>query len=269
MDSDQWLQQGIAVVKEEQSGARPQLQTERRARPHKEQALSCPRCNSTNTKFCYYNNYSLNQPRYFCKTCRRYWTEGGSLRNVPVGGGSRKNKRPSSSTFSPSASSLTSSTTTAATTATSLVSELDHAPQMPLGASNFYQGGKDLNLSFPNQNMGHEFGGFPSSSSSSLSAMELLRSGMGLGPFVPGPGSGFGFHELVRPDLKLPLGGSMQEGGAGRLLLPFEDLKQVSMGHASREERNGSVQGQGEPNFFWNASMGNGSCSGDGGGGSW
>ncbi|KAK1626928.1 hypothetical protein QYE76_001243 [Lolium multiflorum] len=32
------------------------------------------------------------QPRYFCKTRRRYWTECGSLRNVPVGGGSRKNK---------------------------------------------------------------------------------------------------------------------------------------------------------------------------------
>ncbi|KAL5683111.1 hypothetical protein ACJX0J_009496, partial [Zea mays] len=32
-------------------------------------------------------------PRYFCKTCRRYWTKGGALRNVPVGGGCRKNKR--------------------------------------------------------------------------------------------------------------------------------------------------------------------------------
>ncbi|XP_074574543.1 uncharacterized protein LOC141830992 [Curcuma longa] len=73
------------------------------ARPSKEQALKCPRCNSTSTKFCYYNNYSLSQPRYFCKTCRRYWTEGGSLRNVPVGGGSRKNKR--SATTSSSSSS--------------------------------------------------------------------------------------------------------------------------------------------------------------------
>ncbi|OMO99038.1 Zinc finger, Dof-type [Corchorus olitorius] len=53
----------------------------------------CPRCESSNTKFCYYNNYSLSQPRYFCKTCRRYWTQGGTLRNVPVGGGSRKSKR--------------------------------------------------------------------------------------------------------------------------------------------------------------------------------
>ncbi|XP_065879585.1 dof zinc finger protein DOF1.6-like [Euphorbia lathyris] len=53
----------------------------------------CPRCESVNTKFCYYNNYSLSQPRYFCKTCRRYWTHGGTLRNVPVGGGCRKGKR--------------------------------------------------------------------------------------------------------------------------------------------------------------------------------
>ncbi|XP_022877001.1 dof zinc finger protein DOF3.1-like [Olea europaea var. sylvestris] len=63
----------------------------------------CPRCDSDSTKFCYFNNYSLSQPRYFCKACRRYWTQGGTLRNVPVGGGCRKNKRskaPSSSSSS-------------------------------------------------------------------------------------------------------------------------------------------------------------------------
>ncbi|KAG7034360.1 Dof zinc finger protein DOF1.7, partial [Cucurbita argyrosperma subsp. argyrosperma] len=56
------------------------------------QNLRCPRCDSANTKFCYYNNYNLTQPRHFCKTCRRYWTKGGALRNVPIGGGCRKNK---------------------------------------------------------------------------------------------------------------------------------------------------------------------------------
>lgn len=56
--------------------------------------LRCPRCDSSNTKFCYYNNYNLTQPRHFCKTCRRYWTKGGALRNVPIGGGCRKNKGP-------------------------------------------------------------------------------------------------------------------------------------------------------------------------------
>ncbi|RWW80805.1 hypothetical protein BHE74_00010831 [Ensete ventricosum] len=55
-------------------------------------ARRCPRCDSANTKFCYYNNYSKLQPRHYCRACRRHWTEGGTLRNVPVGG-SRKKKR--------------------------------------------------------------------------------------------------------------------------------------------------------------------------------
>ncbi|KAI4319078.1 hypothetical protein MLD38_032723 [Melastoma candidum] len=73
---------------------------ERRLRPQHDQPLKCPRCDSAHTKFCYYNNYSLSQPRYFCKTCRRYWTKGGTLRNIPVGGGCRKNKKASSSSSS-------------------------------------------------------------------------------------------------------------------------------------------------------------------------
>lgn len=100
--SDHWLQ---GTIHEDQSGmdsssspsgdmltcSRPMI--ERRLRPPHDQALKCPRCDSTHTKFCYYNNYSLSQPRYFCKTCRRYWTKGGTLRNIPVGGGCRKNKK--------------------------------------------------------------------------------------------------------------------------------------------------------------------------------
>ncbi|KAL8166819.1 hypothetical protein V2J09_008318 [Rumex salicifolius] len=61
--------------------------------PLPEPGLKCPRCDSSNTKFCYFNNYNLTQPRHFCKACRRYWTRGGALRNVPVGGRLRKNKR--------------------------------------------------------------------------------------------------------------------------------------------------------------------------------
>uniref|UniRef100_A0A7N0T1C0 Dof zinc finger protein n=1 Tax=Kalanchoe fedtschenkoi TaxID=63787 RepID=A0A7N0T1C0_KALFE len=72
---------------------------DRRLRPNylQNQALKCPRCDSLNTKFCYYNNYNLSQPRHFCKSCRRYWTKGGVLRNVPVGGGCRKSPKRSSS----------------------------------------------------------------------------------------------------------------------------------------------------------------------------
>ena len=76
---------------------RPLQIMDRMSKPNVEIAPNCPRCASSNTKFCYYNNYSLSQPRYFCKGCRRYWTRGGSLRNVPVGGGCRKNRRGKSS----------------------------------------------------------------------------------------------------------------------------------------------------------------------------
>ncbi|WVZ74233.1 hypothetical protein U9M48_022443, partial [Paspalum notatum var. saurae] len=170
--------------------------TERRARPQKEKALNCPRCNSTNTKFCYYNNYSLQQPRYFCKTCRRYWTEGGSLRNVPVGGGSRKNKRSSSAVSSAAAS------TSAAISGTVPVGHAAKNPKL------MHEGAHDLNLAFPHHNgrglQPPEFSAFPSLESSSvcnpgaamaggngaaagrgvgaLSAMELLRS---TGCYVP------------------------------------------------------------------------------------
>ncbi|KAI5073999.1 hypothetical protein GOP47_0012012 [Adiantum capillus-veneris] len=54
--------------------------------------VPCPRCHSLNTKFCYFNNYNVKQPRHFCRECQRYWTAGGSLRNVPIGAGRRKHK---------------------------------------------------------------------------------------------------------------------------------------------------------------------------------
>lgn len=75
------------------------------APPPEPEHLPCPRCDSTNTKFCYYNNYNFSQPRHFCKACRRYWTHGGTLRDIPIGGGSRKNakrSRPSASIFATS-----------------------------------------------------------------------------------------------------------------------------------------------------------------------
>ncbi|XVF43133.1 hypothetical protein PTKIN_Ptkin02bG0016000 [Pterospermum kingtungense] len=62
-----------------------------------DKVLPCPRCNSKETKFCYYNNYNVNQPRHFCKNCQRYWTAGGTMRNLPVGAGRRKTKTSSSS----------------------------------------------------------------------------------------------------------------------------------------------------------------------------
>ncbi|VVB04703.1 unnamed protein product [Arabis nemorensis] len=88
---------GVVSSQDYQNQKKPS-QAFRQAPP--EQSLRCPRCDSTNTKFCYYNNYSLSQPRYFCKSCRRYWTKGGILRNIPIGGAYRKHKRSSSTTKS-------------------------------------------------------------------------------------------------------------------------------------------------------------------------
>ncbi|XVF40342.1 hypothetical protein PTKIN_Ptkin01aG0105700 [Pterospermum kingtungense] len=78
------------VVKEEQNNA--DHTTVDHKRPDK--IIPCPRCKSMETKFCYFNNYNVNQPRHFCKGCQRYWTAGGALRNVPVGAGRRKAKPP-------------------------------------------------------------------------------------------------------------------------------------------------------------------------------
>ncbi|KAI9093907.1 hypothetical protein K1719_026905 [Acacia pycnantha] len=140
---------------------------EKKGRPQEQ--LNCPRCNSTNTKFCYYNNYSLTQPRYFCKTCRRYWTEGGSLRNVPVGGGSRKNKKLFTNNPNSSSSTKVLPDLNPPTTSTSS----SQNPKLLM------QGGQDLNLAFPPINVDNYHHGLTyQSSSSSTSALALLRAGM-------------------------------------------------------------------------------------------
>lgn len=72
------------------NGKDPKCQEKALKKPDK--ILPCPRCDSLETKFCYYNNYNVNQPRHFCKSCQRYWTAGGTMRNVPVGAGRRKSK---------------------------------------------------------------------------------------------------------------------------------------------------------------------------------
>lgn len=103
--------------------------------PMPEAALKCPRCESTNTKFCYFNNYSLTQPRHFCKTCRRYWTRGGALRNVPVGGGCRRNKRSKgSSSKSPPVSSDRQQTSGSGNSSSSAIASNNSgglSPQIP------------------------------------------------------------------------------------------------------------------------------------------
>ncbi|XP_044501576.1 dof zinc finger protein DOF2.5-like isoform X2 [Mangifera indica] len=260
---------------------------ERKARPQEQ--VNCPRCNSTNTKFCYYNNYSLTQPRYFCKTCRRYWTEGGSLRNVPVGGGSRKNKRSISSSTSSSSSSSVSS----------------KLPDLnPPNLSHFSNSqnpkthkGQDLNLGFQvmhethdmsryvgvpktestnNNNQQHNSLSSSYNTSSSLSDLDLLRTGIasrGLDSFIPTPmpadsntlfPSGFALQDIKPTTLSFSIDhglgnryGSVhgvQENNGGMLsFFPFGELKQLSS--TTEGDQN---KGQGGSNGYWNGMLGGG-----------
>ncbi|EPS59263.1 hypothetical protein M569_15545, partial [Genlisea aurea] len=60
--------------------------------------LQCPRCGSLDTKFRYFNNHNFAQPRHYCRTCKRQWTAGGNLRNIPAGGKTKQTEASSSRT---------------------------------------------------------------------------------------------------------------------------------------------------------------------------
>jgi len=47
--------------------ARGKISKEKPKLPKPTGIQPCPRCGSTETKFCYYNNYNIKQPRYYCK----------------------------------------------------------------------------------------------------------------------------------------------------------------------------------------------------------
>ncbi|CAL9187494.1 unnamed protein product [Musa hybrid cultivar] len=81
-----------------------QQQQQKRQRSQQPPLVPCARCGSSDTKFCYFNNYNTSQPRYYCRTCKRHWTHGGTLRNVPEGGSSKKSKLKSSASSSSSPS---------------------------------------------------------------------------------------------------------------------------------------------------------------------
>ncbi|KAI4304415.1 hypothetical protein MLD38_039929 [Melastoma candidum] len=70
----------IGMTKKETSSEDQGTEGDRLKKPN--QIIPCPRCKSMETKFCYFNNYNVNQPRHFCKGCHRYWTAGGALHNV-------------------------------------------------------------------------------------------------------------------------------------------------------------------------------------------
>ncbi|CAK9150361.1 unnamed protein product [Ilex paraguariensis] len=148
--------------------------------PMEPQKLPCPRCESTNTKFCYYNNYNLSQPRHFCKACRRYWTRGGTLRKVPVGGGTRK-----------SSSNKRSRTITAESSSSAETDDAIHANSGSMAAETGSGSGSgsslccDVNLNEP----------VSGSSTSSLNTQQRVEV-VPFSGFGHGLGHGSGLHEM-------------------------------------------------------------------------
>ncbi|XP_074586570.1 dof zinc finger protein 1-like [Curcuma longa] len=235
-----------------------EMKTDRAARPpRKEQPpLKCPRCNSGNTKFCYYNNYSLTQPRYFCKACRRYWTEGGSLRNVPVGGGSRKYRK----SFSSSSSSSTSSSAAAAS-----------AINTPKKSSVGYVNLSATTSGIPQQYMlpvEYDYN-INSHCSNFTPFLPMMSASSASAEFL----SGFGAQELIRPApaITFPMDGDVTVGGygggSGKLLFPMaEEMKPavapssgIHAAHQLFDENNSNRQRDvlPPPAGFWSAVMNN------------
>ncbi|XP_043713664.1 dof zinc finger protein DOF3.4-like [Telopea speciosissima] len=176
--------------------------------PSDHENFRCPRCDSENTKFCYYNNYNLSQPRHFCKSCRRYWTQGGTLRNIPVGGGTRKNGKRSRNTSTSSSSSSTSSSSSQDPISTipvsvSLPGSADHPDlSFPLCG--------DLNLE-PNVSGTGTFTSLLNSQGSGLLTMGGFSLGLGSGFDDLGCGLGRG----VWPFTDVGEAGTMGSGGGG------------------------------------------------------
>ncbi|KAK8630913.1 hypothetical protein V6N13_079684 [Hibiscus sabdariffa] len=275
MDAAKWSQgfQDFGLVKPMEEMVPPNTCTrgamsEKKTRPPEQ--LNCPRCNSTNTKFCYYNNYSLTQPRYLCKTCRRYWTDGGSLRNVPVGGGSRKNRRP---LLSPSSS------------ASAKVSDLKPNNFSHMSSQNpkLHNGQQDLNLGFPVPGMQQSHGlaqylqvgkvdnNGHRQNYSSASALELLRAGMeprGLNSLVPAAApysTGFSMQDH-KPALSFSMD-EVENGGAGihgiqenggRVLFPFVEMKSISSSTTNEVDHQNKDQSN-SAGYWINGVLGRGS----------
>ncbi|XP_048233857.1 dof zinc finger protein DOF5.1-like isoform X2 [Ricinus communis] len=147
--------------------------------PQPEASLKCPRCESTNTKFCYFNNYSLSQPRHFCKTCRRYWTRGGALRNVPVGGGCRRNKKSKSQSNSKTPVSNTNERRMGSNSSSTSAVPSDIISHLPPQSSHqlpFFSSLHNL-TQFGVGNIGLNFGGIQTSGANGQADMGLFQIG--------------------------------------------------------------------------------------------
>lgn len=182
--------------------------------PLPEAGLKCPRCDSTNTKFCYFNNYNLSQPRHFCKTCRRYWTRGGALRSVPVGGGCRRNKRSKSSNNNNSSkiagSNVNTSTTHIASGTSTSASQSSCNTEITNGRHHFpHEQSSQLSpLMAAFQNLNHHYGGFQPPSLVSVSTHHGAETALGHHEMGFQIGSSISTNTNNTNSLSVPSGGS-------------------------------------------------------------
>jgi hypothetical protein len=161
---------GAAAAMQAEEARNNRNQGARLPRPQLEEALMCPRCGSSNTKFCYYNNNNMSQPRYRCRNCVRTWTQGGSLRDVPVGGGGRKKKSKRSSlaqSSSASSSSISKERLVVPAASSSMTTTAEQQDVlMPAAAVGFELPGSQQPLSFlPDFGLAHPTAGGAEASS--------------------------------------------------------------------------------------------------------
>ncbi|OWM74462.1 dof zinc finger protein DOF3.4-like [Punica granatum] len=212
--------------------------------PPNSEAIPCPRCDSINTKFCYYNNYNLAQPRHFCKSCRRYWTQGGTLRNVPVGGGSRKSSSTSSSKRLRSIPSSTAPPASSpASTSSSITNESVHHPP-------------SFRPDFAPKQAGEAPGAFTSllTSPGGHGFLALGGFGTGYGPSLDGQGLGFGRSVWPFPEVSYIEGvyaGAPSSVSDAAAAAPPCNAWQLGAGEGGGNGTGGHGQVDGADGFAW------------------
>ncbi|KAI3731375.1 hypothetical protein L1987_62563 [Smallanthus sonchifolius] len=252
MDAGHWSK-GLGVVKS--------MEEKKNIRPQKPQALNCP----------------------------RYWTDGGSLRNVPVGGGSRRNKRSSSSSSSSSAAaaaSISKNQYQMMAMAPPVANLITQNPSKTLiqGQGQSQVQSQDLNLGYTNMSL--QFGNNLPNYNPNTTSMEFLKSGfsdsrdqvmMNSMIMNPPPAAGLNFsldgfenyHQTSMSTITTTVGTSSMStitttagtsaNANARILFPFQDLKPMSTSNSELFE---ATKGQGESsNSYWG--------TGELGGGSW
>ncbi|EAZ26442.1 hypothetical protein OsJ_10328 [Oryza sativa Japonica Group] len=107
--------------------------------PHPKPALKCPRCDSTNTKFCYYNNTPSPSPATSARPAAATGRAAARSGKVPVCGGCRRNKRSGKSSSAAAAGASSSSSKPSSSAARQLPG--GGASPMPSAAASTQPGG--------------------------------------------------------------------------------------------------------------------------------